>query len=87
MMRKKAIRALRKIADNPLVNLSAGLILIATAMSEIMESAESAEEAGIGAHHGVLAFGIIHALTALPELLHGIDELIKADEVEEEGDR
>jgi hypothetical protein len=25
-------------------------------------------------------FGILHAVTALPEILHGVDELIKADE-------
>jgi len=25
-------------------------------------------------------FGILHAVTALPEIFHGVDELIKADE-------
>jgi len=40
----------------------------------------SPEEAGLGAHHGVLIFGILHTVTALPEILHGVDELIKADD-------
>jgi hypothetical protein len=53
------------------------MILILTAVVKIIDSSE---EAGIGAHHGVLMFGILHALTALPEILHGVDELIKADE-------
>jgi len=49
-----------------------------------MEAAESAEGAGIGAHHGVLAFGVIYALKALPEMLGGLDARIKADENETE---
>lgn len=53
------------------------MILILTAVVEIINSSE---EAGLGAHHGVLMFGILHAVTALPEILHGVDELIKADE-------
>lgn len=75
-IKKKAIGVLRKVADNPYLNLSAGLILIFTAVYEIINSSE---EAGVGAHHGVLMFGILHAVTALPEILHGVDELIKAD--------
>ena len=77
VMKKKLIGALRKVADNPYLNLSAGMILILTAVVEIINSSE---EASIGAHHGVLMFGILHAVTALPEILHGVDELIKADE-------
>ena len=75
--KKKVISAIRKVAENPYLNLSAGMILILTAVIEIVNSSE---EAGIGAHHGVLVFGILHAVTALPEILHGFDELLKADE-------
>ena len=70
VMKKKLIGALRKVADNPYLNLSAGMILILTAVVEIINSSE---EASIGAHHGVLMFGILHAVTALPEILHGVD--------------
>lgn len=45
-IKKKLISALRKVADNPYLNLSAGMILI---------------------------------LTAVVEIFHGVDELIKAD--------
>lgn len=74
-IRKSVISGMRFVADNPYVNLTAGGILIYTAVHEIVESTE---DAGIGAHHGVLAFGIVHALSALPEILHGFDEVLKA---------
>lgn len=74
-IRRALVGPIRAIADNPWVNLTAGGILIYTAAKEIIESAE---DAGVGAHHGVLAFGIIHALSALPEILHGFDEVLKA---------
>ena len=84
---RKASGALRSFAESPIVNLSAGLVAIFTAASEIMEAAESAERAGIGAHHCVLAFGVIYALKALPELLSGLDARIKADENETGNDQ
>jgi len=74
-LQRAIIKPIRFIADNPWVNLLAGGILIYTAVHEIVESTE---DAGIGAHHGVLAFGIVHALSALPEILHGFDEVLKA---------
>ena len=77
MIRKPMISAMRFLADNPYVNLLAGGILIATALHEIINSSE---DAGVGAHHGVLAFGIVHALSAVPEILHGFDQVLKADE-------
>jgi len=50
----------------------------------MFESTEKMTELGI--HHGVLLFGIAHMLSAVPELLHGLDEMLKADEeVEESG--
>jgi len=76
-LHRSLIKPLRFIADNPWVNLLAGGILIYTAVHEIVESTE---DAGIGAHHGVLAFGIVHALSALPEILHGFDEVLKASD-------
>ncbi len=68
----------RKIADNPYLNLLAALVLIATAIAEMLESSEKLIEPGI--HHGILLFGIAHMLSAVPELLHGLDEMLKADE-------
>jgi len=57
-------------------------VLIATAITEMLESSEKLMEPGI--HHGILLFGIAHMLSAVPELLHGLDEMLKADEETEE---
>ena len=40
VMKKKLIGVLRKVADNPYLNLSAGMILILTAVVEIINSSE-----------------------------------------------
>ena len=75
---KLMIAGARKVADNPYINLVAAGVLIVTAVSEMLESPENLTELGV--HHGVLLFGIAHLLTAVPELLHGLDELLKADQ-------
>lgn len=80
---RSLILGARKIADNPYLNLLAALVLIATAIAEMLESSEKLMEPGI--HHGIiLLFGIAHMLSAVPELLHGLDEMLKADEETEE---
>ena len=57
-MKKRLIGPLRKVADNTNLNLSAGMILILTAVVEIINASE---ESRVGAHHGVLMFGILRA--------------------------
>ena len=76
-MKKKLIGSLRRVADDPPLNLSEGMILTLIVVVEIVNASE---ESSVGAHHGILMFGILHAVTALPEILHGLDELIKAQE-------
>lgn len=76
-MKKKLIGPLQKVADNPHFNFGAGMILTLIVVVEIINASE---ESSVGAHHGVLMFGILHAVTALREILHGVDELIKAQE-------
>ena len=76
-MKKKLIGSLRRVADDLPLNLSEGMILTLIVVVEIINASE---ESSVGAHHGILMFGILHAVTALPEILHGLDELIKAQE-------
>mgnify|MGYP001560312333 CR=1 FL=1 len=76
-MKKKLIGSLRRVADDLPLNLSEGMILTLIVVVEIVNASE---ESSVGAHHGILMFGILHAVTALPEILHGLDELIKAQE-------
>ena len=71
------ISSLRTITSNPYINLSAGAILIWSSVSEVIASTE---EAAMGAHHGVLVFGILHTLRTIPEIVHAIEMLLKAKE-------
>ena len=76
-IKKKLIGSLRRVADDPPLNLSEGMILTLIVVVEIINASE---ESSVGAHHGILMFGILHAVTALPEIFHGEDELIKVQE-------
>ena len=78
---RMSLAAIGRFVSNPFVNLTTGFVLIYTATSEIIDSAE---ETGVGAEHGILVFGIIHALGALPEVVHGFEELLKSDEEAED---
>lgn len=66
---------LEKIVESPYLNLIAGIILILAAGVEVYETAE---ESQLGGHHGLFVFAFIHILKAIPEILHGFDDIEKA---------
>ncbi len=68
---------LKKITQSEYLNLISGIILLITSGYEIFESFA---EPSIGAHHGILIFGIIQILRAIPEIVHGLKELEDAKE-------
>ena len=68
---------LKKIVNSPYLNLVAGFILLTTAGVEIFESIETHT---IGAHHGVFIYAVVHILKSIPEILHGLDDIEKAEE-------
>ncbi|WP_135606973.1 hypothetical protein [Solemya velesiana gill symbiont] len=68
---------LKRITQSPFLNILSGLILLATAGNEIIETLG---EPSIGAHHGIAIFGIIQILKAIPELMHGLKEAEEAKE-------
>ncbi|OQY00365.1 MAG: hypothetical protein B6I26_08350 [Desulfobacteraceae bacterium 4572_130] len=65
---------LKKITQSEYLNLISGIILLITS------GYESFAEPSIGAHHGILIFGIIQILRAIPEIVHGLKELEDAKE-------
>lgn len=68
---------LKKITQSPYLNLLSGLILLMTAGYETWDSFE---QATIGAHHGILVFGLIQIVKAIPEITVGLKELEAATE-------
>ena len=65
---------LKKIAENPYLNLISGFILLLTSGKEILETLD------IGAHHGVAFFGMVQIIKCLPDILHGAEQASKVRE-------
>lgn len=68
---------LKKIVCSPYLNFLAGFILLITSGIEVFESIESTK---VGTHHGVFIYAIIHIVKSIPEILHGLDDIEKAEE-------
>ncbi|MFT5661381.1 MAG: hypothetical protein ACI9TV_002027 [Sulfurimonas sp.] len=66
---------LKRITENPYLNLISGLILLFTSAFETWKSLEE----GLGLHHGILLFSLIHIVKAIPEAMHGFKELDEAN--------
>lgn len=69
------MRLLARFAENPCVNLLAGVILLVTAGIEIVQNLE---QDVIGVHHGVAVFAGLQILRVLPELVHGAEKITAA---------
>ena len=55
-----------------------GVIFLTTGASEVIDGLMTeTDRIVIGAHHGALVFGLIHALKYLPDLFEGIEYLEK----------
>jgi hypothetical protein len=68
---------LKRITQNPYLNLVSGFVLLFTAGFEVWESIG---EASVGAHHGILVFSLIHIAKSIPEVMHGFKEFEEANE-------
>ncbi len=69
---------LKKITQSPYLNLISGIVLLFTAGYETWETIG---ESTIGAHHGIVVFGIIQITKAIPEILHGLKEIEEGDQL------
>jgi hypothetical protein len=79
-LKRKISGMIGRISRNPYVNLASGLILLGTASYEIIMTLE---EAGVGVHHGVFVYAFVNCFKFLPEALHGIEEVEKAERIKE----
>ncbi len=63
----------RRFAHHPGLNVVAGIVMVGTALIEVAgELLREFIGDVIGAEHGLLAFGLLHTLKALPELVDGV---------------
>lgn len=75
------MNTLRAALHHPATNLVVALILISTSLIEIWESATGdtvrmalgGMEMKVGAYDGVLAYGLVHLLRAIAELVEDVE--------------
>ncbi len=75
------MKTLRAALHHPTTNLVVALILVATSLIEVWESATGGTvkmavggmEMKIGAYDGVLAYGLVHLLRAIAELVEDVE--------------
>ena len=77
------MRWIKIVVSNPWLNLAVSLVLI---ISGTMEALDIKQHPGgyteIGAHHGIILFGITQFFKVLPDLFEGVEYLEKAAEKE-----
>jgi len=72
---------LRLFVQNPLTQLISGLILVGTGLAEVIEDlASTARTWRIGAHHGVIIFGLLQVLQNIPLVVDGMERWFRATE-------
>ena len=66
---------LKRFVENHWVNLIAGVVLLATAIIEVLKSTE---EDGLGLGHGMVIFAALQVLKSRPHLLEAAETVSKA---------
>jgi hypothetical protein len=61
----------RRVAENPVLNLIVGIFLLISGLLESLEPLLGTASP-IGVHHGAVLFGLIHFMKWLPDMFKGI---------------
>jgi hypothetical protein len=68
-----AAQKVRRFVEHPVTRLSLGFILFVSGLSEAYLSlTEDLSEFHVGAHHGVLIFGLFTMIASIPDIIEGI---------------
>lgn len=67
----------RTVTGHPITTLLVALVLILTSVVEVYRDVE---EDAVGAHHGLLLFGLLSLLRVIPDLVEGLERLL--DQIE-----
>ena len=66
-------RSHRRFVEHPVTRLSLGFILFVSGFSEAYLSlTEDLSEFQVGAHHGVMVFGLFNMVASIPDIIEGI---------------
>lgn len=87
MAMRRFFKKLRAVTEHPVTQLVTGLILLITGGAQIVSEFHDAEQSfRLGAHHGIVFYGLITALGSLPNIVDGIARFFTSiDKPEREG--
>ena len=72
---------LRRAAENPILNISVGFLLMATGLLECLEPLYGNWfRSPVGAHHGAALFGMVQFMKWLPDVFKGLQFVEHGDE-------
>lgn len=77
--KKRGPTLLRRIAENPIMNITAGFLLMATAMLEVLEPIWGTDS-GIKSEHGAAIFGFLQFMKWLPDGFKGLKFVEEGDD-------
>lgn len=64
---------LRHFVEHPATNLIVGIVLFMTGFIEAYDTFyEDITEANLGAHHGMMLFGVMNILSSIPDIIEGL---------------
>jgi len=64
---------LKLIVTSPYLNLIVGIIMIATSFQEAYETLyDDLKNLSFGAHHGLIVYGLLVVVRALPDIFEGL---------------
>jgi hypothetical protein len=79
----RMVQPIKRFVKHPLTKLSVGLILVVTSGLEIAEDLlDEIPGIQLGGHHGLMLFGIVNAISSIPELVEGLEHAMESTEAE-----
>ena len=79
-MSNSTIKSLKRIVENPYLNVAVGIIFLYSGISETVEEFRHSENVKFSAHHGVILFSILHILKTVPEFFEGLEYIGRGSE-------
>lgn len=69
---------IKQIAEDPFLNLVAGIVLVFLSLVEVSPTLlEDIKAFNFGSHHGVSIFGVWHIFKVLPDCLEGLERIFR----------
>ncbi|MCP4020695.1 MAG: hypothetical protein GY729_02535 [Desulfobacteraceae bacterium] len=71
---------LKKVVENPYLNMLVGIVLLYSSISEAIGDYTKVESFELQAHHGIILFAFIHILRTLPDFFISLEYMHKGNQ-------